>query len=93
MDRLLRASAISASVALAVATAPVATASAQARSGQTAVGSTSLAASYEAPQRREDGFDPGWFGLLGLAGLFGLRRPREETTTRVDATPVTARRP
>ena len=25
-------------------------------------------------QERDDGFDWGWLGLLGLAGLFGLKR-------------------
>ena len=27
-----------------------------------------------AAQERDDGFDWGWLGLLGLAGLFGLKR-------------------
>jgi MYXO-CTERM domain-containing protein len=95
MNRLLRAGAISAVIALATASASPASATAQGGGGQGAGrGATTDARGTEDTQRRsEDGFDPGWFGLLGLAGLFGLRRPREETTTtRLDAAPV-GRRP
>jgi len=29
---------------------------------------------YQKDRNGSQGFDPGWLGLLGLAGLFGLRR-------------------
>ena len=39
-----------------------------------------------APVEDEGGFDMGWIGLLGLAGLLGLRRKDEHHVTRVDTT-------
>jgi hypothetical protein len=40
-----------------------------------------------AADRDDDGFDWGWLGLLGLAGLFGLKRhDRVDVHDRVTAT-------
>ena len=30
-----------------------------------------------------DGFNPGWLGLFGLVGLFGLRKKNSENVSRV----------
>ena len=82
MSRFPRTPAIAAMMALVVAGAPLATLDAQGG------GATTGAQMTENQQAQDDdGFDPGWFGLLGLLGLLGLRRrdePRRDydTTTR-----------
>jgi len=43
---------------------------------------------------RDNGFDMGWLGLIGLAGLFGMKRSdaRDRAVTRTDSgLPATAR--
>lgn len=86
MVRLVRSSAVSMVVAVVLAGAPFAVAGAQAgasaQAGDRNAGATTDTRATDTRRSDDDGFDPGWFGLLGLAGLFGLRRPREETTVR-----------
>lgn len=51
---------------------------------QTGTDTSSTATNSMTTTRTDDrrGFDWGWLGLLGLAGLLGLRRPNVVTETR-----------
>jgi hypothetical protein len=39
-------------------------------------GTTSSGTTQNGDTRRDNGFNPGWLGLLGLVGLSGLRKPQ-----------------
>lgn len=53
-------------------------------------GATSTTADTTVRRDTDRGFDWGWLGLLGLAGLMGMRR--QPDVHRVDATRTTAQR-
>ena len=55
----------------------------------TAADSTSAGVSTQPVQRDDDNKDWGWIGLLGLAGLLGLRR--RDTHVHHDTTTTTGR--
>ena len=56
-------------------------------SAQTSTDTSSTATDTSMSRTHTDdrrGFDYGWLGLLGLAGLLGLRRPNVVSDTRSD---------